>query len=148
MPAFVHTENWPRSSWAKTEMMVTMAWTIAPTQLAARIGGNALAQRTELEAARLDVIEEFEQIAHAAPESIQRPDHDPVHPAETVQHLDRLGTAGLGPADPVVTVNAFTTHGFQLPDLQFGALVGGAGTATTQTCHLSFPGTPSKAVTL
>ena len=39
----------------------------------------------------------------------------------------------------MVTVNAFTTRGFQLPDLQFEVLVVGAGTGITQACHVTFP---------
>jgi len=89
-----------------------------PPKFGVRVRGDVVAQRTELDAARLEAVQQLEQVARVPPEPVQLPHHDFVALAEAVQHPVQLRAAGPGPADPAVAVDAFAAGGLEVQDLQ------------------------------
>ena len=61
----------------------------------------------ELDAACFEVVEEFEQVAGVAAESVEFPNNDFVSLAEALQHLVRLGSVCFGSTGSVVAVDPF-----------------------------------------
>ena len=101
----------------------------------AGIGDDAVAEGSEVDAACVEVVKEFEEVSGVAAESVEFPDNDFIAFTGAVQRPFRFGTAGFGSTDSVVKVDLFTTGGFQFPDLRLDVLVHGADSCVSKTRH-------------